>query len=66
MMRIVNGMSDRLLGLFVPRVTAAAADCGYPKDRKFCDHQRHVEYWCRCWTNSNCACGSCWYTTTAC
>lgn len=64
MLRIVNRMSDRLLGLFVPRATASAADCGSPKRRKKCIN--HVEYWCNCWTNSNCACGSCDATTTMC
>jgi hypothetical protein len=64
MVRFVNQMSDRLLSLFVPRATASAADCGYPMRRKRC--VRGVEWWCNCWTNSNCACGTCDPTTHMC
>jgi hypothetical protein len=67
MLRIVNELSDRMLSLFVPRATASAADCGYPKDRIKC--YRGFERICRCWTNSNCACepiNSCHATTHAC
>jgi len=64
MLRMVNGLGDRLLGLFLPRVDAAAADCGSPQRRKFCVNG--FERWCNCWTNTNCACGTCDFTTHAC
>jgi len=54
MLRIVNELSDRMLSLFVPRATASAADCGYPKYKNICDGR--VWRSCKCWTNSNCAC----------
>ncbi|MFC7545671.1 hypothetical protein [Plantactinospora sp. GCM10030261] len=64
MLRIVNEMADRLLGLVVPRATASAADCGYTYQRKDC--WKGVERYCTCFTNSNCKCYNCYTTTHVC
>ncbi|TCB93398.1 hypothetical protein E0H26_22930 [Micromonospora zingiberis] len=64
MLRIVNELGDRMLALFVPRVTASAADCGSVVLRTVCRNGFYQV--CRCFSNSNCACLSCEPTTTRC
>ena len=64
MLRVMNELGDRMLAFFVPRVTAAAADCGNIVLRTRCVNG--WEYICRCFSNSNCACLSCEPTTHRC
>jgi hypothetical protein len=58
MVRTVNAVSDRLLGLVVPRVTAHADPCGeYYRDCTYCSAgYRLVQFCCR----TTGACGSCY------
>ncbi|MFY1691399.1 hypothetical protein [Plantactinospora sp. WMMB782] len=60
----MNKLGDRMLALFVPQVDAAARDCGYIVQRIKC--MGGIEYVCRCFSNSNCACLSCEPTTHFC
>lgn len=68
MLRMVNRMGDRLLGLFVPEVTASAADCGTTRACRRCMVIGGRRLWhnCTCWTNSNCAPYGCVPSTTFC
>ncbi len=57
MLRMVNRMGDRLLGLLVPQATASAADCGTTRACNRCRYTNGRWLWhdCDCWSNSNCA-----------
>ncbi len=57
MLRTVNRLGDRLLGLLVPQATASAVDCGttYACNKCRVYYGRRLWHDCDCWTNSNCA-----------
>lgn len=69
MLRMVNRLGDRLLGLFVPQATASAADCGTTTACRKCKTSGGGVYlWhnCTCWTNSNCGYYGCTPSTSYC
>ncbi|MBF9130238.1 hypothetical protein I0C86_14925 [Plantactinospora sp. S1510] len=64
MLRVMNELGDRMLAAFVPRATAAAADCGSAHWKNIC--KDNVWQFCRCWSNSNCKCDACDPSTHRC
>jgi hypothetical protein len=57
MMKRINAIGDRLLGLFVPGVTASADPCHAPY-YSFCYCRNYVRYAKFCCSNGGC--GSCY------
>jgi hypothetical protein len=66
MLRVMNELGDRMLAVFVPRATAAAADCGSLDSKPTPECRNGIRWYCYCWSNSNCKCINCYHTTTTC